>query len=35
MEYLLVTVLSSTEQDYPVSLFLGWTTHQQPGFLAR
>lgn len=32
MDYLLVTVLSSTEQEYPVSLFLGWTTHQQPGF---
>ena len=32
VEYLLVTVLSSTEQEYPVSLFLGWTTHQQPGF---
>lgn len=32
VEYLLVTVLSSTEQEYPISLFLGWTTHQQPGF---
>ena len=32
VEYLLVTVLSSTEQEYPVSLFLGWTTHRQPGF---
>ncbi|MCW5797565.1 MAG: hypothetical protein LZF60_200012 [Nitrospira sp.] len=32
MDYLLVTVLSSTEQEYPISLFLGWTTHQQPGF---
>lgn len=32
VDYLLVTVLSSTEQEYPVSLFLGWTTHQQPGF---
>ena len=31
-EYFLVTVLSSTEQEYPVSLFLGWTTHRQPGF---
>lgn len=31
-EYLLVAVLSSTEQEYPVSLFLGWTTHRQPGF---
>ena len=32
VEYLLVTVLSSTEQEYPVSLFLGWTTHRQ-GYL--
>lgn len=32
VEYLVVTVLSSTEQEYPVSLFLGWTTHRQPGF---
>ncbi len=31
-EYLVVVVLSSTEQEYPVSLFLGWTTHMQPGF---
>ena len=30
--YLLVTVLSSEEQEYPISLFLGWTTHRQPGF---
>ena len=32
VDYLLVIVLSSTEQEYPVSLFLGWTTHRQPGF---
>jgi hypothetical protein len=32
LEYLAVVVLSSTEQEYPVSLFLGWTTHMQPGF---
>lgn len=32
VEYLLIVVLSSTEQEYPVSLFLGWTTHRQPGF---
>ena len=32
VEYLVVVVLSSTEQEYPVSLFLGWTTHLQPGF---
>jgi hypothetical protein len=31
-DYLLIVVLSSTEQEYPVSLFLGWTTHRQPGF---
>ena len=32
VEYFVVVVLSSTEQEYPVSLFLGWTTHMQPGF---
>lgn len=32
VEYLAVVVLSSTEQEYPVSLFLGWTTHMQPGY---
>ncbi len=32
VDYLVVVVLSSTEQQYPVSLFLGWTTHNQPGF---
>ena len=32
VEYLVVVVLSSTEQEYPASLFLGWTTHRQPGF---
>ena len=32
VEYLVIVVLSSTEQEYPVSLFLGWTTHMQPGF---
>jgi hypothetical protein len=31
LEYLVVVVLSSTEQEYPVTLFLGWTTHAQPG----
>jgi hypothetical protein len=25
-------VLSSEEQEYPISVFLGWTTHRQPGF---
>ena len=31
LDYLAVVVLSSTEQEYPVTLFLGWTTHSQPG----
>jgi hypothetical protein len=31
VDYLAVVVLSSTEQEYPVTLFLGWTTHAQPG----
>ena len=32
VEYLLVVVGSSTEQEYPVYVFLGWTSHMQPGF---
>jgi hypothetical protein len=32
VDYLLVTVVSSTEQEYPMTLFLGWTSHAQPGF---
>jgi hypothetical protein len=32
LDYLVVLVVSSTEQEYPVTLFLGWTTHAQPGF---
>jgi len=32
VDFLLLVVLSSQEQEYPVSLFLGWTTHRQPGF---
>jgi hypothetical protein len=32
MDFLLLMMLSSQEQEYPVSLFLGWTTHRQPGF---
>jgi hypothetical protein len=32
LDYLVVVVASSTEQEYPVTLFLGWTTHAQPGF---
>ena len=31
LDYLAVVVVSSTEQEYPVTLFLGWTTHAQPG----
>lgn len=31
LDYLAVVVLSSTEQEYPVTLFLGWTAHAQPG----
>jgi hypothetical protein len=32
LRYLVVAILSNEEQEYPVTLFLGWTTHQQPGF---
>lgn len=32
LDYLVVVVVSSTEQEYPVTLFLGGTTHAQPGF---
>jgi len=32
LDHLFVVVASSTEQEYPVTLFLGWTTHAQPGF---
>ncbi|HEU4685504.1 MAG TPA: hypothetical protein VFS39_13445 [Nitrospira sp.] len=31
LDYLALVVLSSTEQEYPMTLFLGWTTHMQPG----
>jgi hypothetical protein len=31
-DYLAVVIVSSTEQEYPVTLFLGLTTHAQPGF---
>ena len=31
LDYLVVVVLSSTEQEYPMTVFLGWTTHSQPG----
>ena len=32
LDYLAVVIASSTEQEYPVMLFLGLTTHAQPGF---
>jgi len=32
LDYLAVVVVSSTEQEYPVSLLLGWTSHAQPGY---
>lgn len=32
LDHLSVVVVSSTEQEYPVTLFLGLTTHAQPGF---
>lgn len=31
-DYLAIVVLSSTEQEYPMTLSLGLTTHAQPGF---
>jgi hypothetical protein len=31
LDYLALVILSSTEQEYPTTLFLGWTTHMQPG----
>jgi hypothetical protein len=32
LEYLAVVVASSTEQEYPMTFFLGLATHAQPGF---
>ena len=32
LDYLAVVIVSRTEQEYPVTLFLGWTPHTQPGF---
>ena len=32
LDYLVVVVVSSTEQEYPMTLFLGLTTHAPPGF---
>ena len=31
-EYVAIVAVSHTEQEYPVSLFLGWTTHGQLGY---
>lgn len=31
LDYLIVAILSGTEREYPISVFLGWTTHMQPG----
>lgn len=31
LDYLIVAIASSTEQEYPFTVFLGWTTHSQPG----
>lgn len=31
LNYLVFVVVSSTEQEYPLTIFLGWTTHSQPG----
>ena len=32
VDYLAVVIVSSTEQEYPITLFLGLATHAQPGF---
>ncbi|HET7059278.1 MAG TPA: hypothetical protein VFI05_11115 [Nitrospiraceae bacterium] len=32
VDYLVMIVASSTEQEYPMTLFLGWVTHAQPGW---
>ena len=32
LDYLVVIVASSTEQEYPMMMFLGWVTHAQPGW---
>lgn len=31
LDYLIVVVVSGTEQEYPITVFLGWVTHAQPG----
>jgi hypothetical protein len=32
VDYAAVVVMSSTEQEYPMTVFLGWHSHMQPGF---
>jgi hypothetical protein len=32
VNYLVMVIASSTEQEYPMTLFLGWVTHAQPGW---
>lgn len=32
LSFLVVVILSSTEQEYPATFFRGWTSHAQPGF---
>lgn len=32
VDYLVMIVASSTEQEYPMTLLLGWVTHAQPGW---
>ncbi len=31
-DFLVVVVASATEQEYPITVFLGWVTHSQPGW---
>jgi hypothetical protein len=31
VDHLALVIVSSTEREYPVTLFLGWTAHAQPG----
>ena len=32
VDYVLPVVVSATEQEYPLTIFLGWTSHSQPGW---
>ncbi len=32
LNHLLVVVVSSEEQEYPITIFLGWVSHRQPGW---